>query len=667
MRVVYDLEQFPNFHSCYAIDVDTKEEYYFVISEYKDQSKSYLNFLSKCNVMVGFNNIHYDYYLLDYILKNKKELLSLHANKFNSILYNISQSIINNEIEKIYENDHLIKQIDLFKIWHFDNKAKRCSLKDIQVAINWKTVEDLPLPYDHYVRREDLPLIEMYNRNDTLSTYELFLISLGLTDNPVYKDKNKLGLRKELKDKYNIDFTNANDTKIGSDIILNLYCEHTGKKKNVVSKQQTIREKISLSECILPYISFKTKEFRKIYSMFKSITLTENKKKFKFSTVSGRMKFDYGIGGIHGANPGIYKRKPGFKIKTCDVASLYPSIAIENNFYPEHLGRIFCDIYRSIRTDRFTAKQSGLLAVVEGLKLALNGTYGKSSDKYSYLLDKKFTMQITVNGQLLLSMLAEDLILAGFEIIMINTDGLECIIPEEKEDLYHEICKKWESITNLVLEFDEYEEMYIRDVNNYIAKYTNGKVKYKGEFEINKELHKDHSQRVVSIAAANFFINGISPEQTILNHLTTESYTISKDNFFSHGIFDYCKREKLKKEYRGEARVSTKKGIMCKPLTKTTRYYISNDGYILFKIMPPLEKNTIDSLTKAKELNPDQLNIFDFIEDETKTNALEREERITAGYLCNIFNKYEEKENYNINFKYYINETYKLINSINNE
>lgn len=665
MRIVYDLEQFPNFHSCYAIDVDKKQEYYFIISEYKDQSRSYLEFLKNCEVMIGFNNLHYDYYFIDYLLRNEEEVLYLHSNQLNEKLYNLSQKIINNEKENnLYESDHLIKQIDLFKIWHFDNKAKRSSLKDIQVSLNWEKVEDLPLPYNHIVKREDLPLIEEYNRNDVLSTYELLLVSLGLTEHPLYKGKNKFKLRNDLKGKYNIDFTNSNDTKIGSDIILELYCKKTGRNKKEIRSLQTIRKEIQIKECILPYIKFETKEFKKVHAIFYNMTLTEEKKKFKFSTYSGGLKFDYGVGGIHGANKGIYKSSQEIKIKTCDVASLYPSIAIENNFYPEHLGEEFCEIYKGIRTDRFIAKNNKELAVVEGLKLALNGTYGKSSDKYSFLFDRKFTIKITVNGQLLLSMLAEKLILAGFEIIMINTDGLECKVPKEKEELYYQICKEWEQLTKLTLEFDEYDTLYIRDVNNYIGVYTNGKIKYKGEFEINKELHKDNSQRIVAIAVANYFINNVSIEETILNHLTTNEYIIGKESIKSYGIFDFCKREKLKKEYRGEIRELTKDGLKIYPLSKTTRYYVSNKGYMLFKIMPPLESKKIDQLTKEKQKNKNQMNIFDLIEDEFKIDGIEREERITAGYLCTIFNNYESKNDYDINYNYYLKECTKLIDSI---
>ena len=114
-------------------------------------------------------------------------------------------------------------------------------------------------------------------------------------------------------------------------------------------------------------------------------------------------------------------------------------------------------------------------------KIILNSTYGLSNDENSFLYDPEFTMRITINGQLSLSMLYE---MICEEIpraipLMQNTDGLEMMIPQEYRDKYLEICKEWETITNLQLEHDEYKRMIIGDVNNYIAVTEDGKSKCK--------------------------------------------------------------------------------------------------------------------------------------------------------------------------------------------
>jgi hypothetical protein len=54
-------------------------------------------------------------------------------------------------------------------------------------------------------------------------------------------------------------------------------------------------------------------------------------------------------------------------------------------------------------------------------------------------------MQITINGQLLLSKLAEMLSLAIPECqpLMLNTDGLEMMIPDSRIDDYMRVCAEW--------------------------------------------------------------------------------------------------------------------------------------------------------------------------------------------------------------------------------
>jgi len=73
-----------------------------------------------------------------------------------------------------------------------------------------------------------------------------------------------------------------------------------------------------------------------------------------------------------------------------DLSSMYPNIAISNRVFPAHLGEKFCDIYQ----DMYEQRKSFGKGTPENamLKLALNGTYGKSNDKYSVFYDPKFTM-----------------------------------------------------------------------------------------------------------------------------------------------------------------------------------------------------------------------------------------------------------------------------------
>ena len=152
----------------------------------------------------------------------------------------------------------------------------------------------------------------------------------------------------------------------------------------------------------------------------------------------------------------------------------------------------------------------------------LNSTYGLSNDENSFLYDPQFTMKITINGQLSLTMLYEMICegIPGALPLMQNTDGLETMIPREYVDKYMEICARWEEITNLQLEHDKYSKIVLGDVNNYIAISEEGKSKCKGRFEYdNLALHKNKSFLIIPKALYAYFVHGIKPEKFIKENL----------------------------------------------------------------------------------------------------------------------------------------------------
>ena len=186
----------------------------------------------------------------------------------------------------------------------------------------------------------------------------------------------------------------------------------------------------------------------------------------------GGIDFHFGTGGIHGSVSSQFVRSTNeWLIRDIDVASLYPSIAVVNKLRPEHLGEAFSVEYERLLTERRTHKKG----TVENasLKLAANGTYGNSNSKFSVFYDPKFTMAITINGQLMLCMLAEMLLeVPTLQFIQINTDGITYRVHRDYEPKAKEICEIWEKYTLLKLEDVDYSRMWIRDVNNYVAEST---------------------------------------------------------------------------------------------------------------------------------------------------------------------------------------------------
>jgi len=314
-----------------------------------------------------------------------------------------------------------------------------------------------------------------------------------------------------------------------------------------------------------------------MFDYLRTQVIISTKNGFKYTVDYKGMKTDYGLGGIHGArSAGIYEAKPGYTIMTSDVTSFYPNLAIRNGFHPEHLPKDeFCELYEWFFEERKKIPKTDPKNYV--YKIILNSTYGLTGDENSFLYDPKMTMQITINGQLSLSMLYEMICEEIPEAVplMQNTDGLETLIPNSYIEKYHEICGRWCQMTKLELEHDEYSKMIIRDVNNYIAISKSGKVKCKGAFEwedLDKKkvavFHKNKSFLIIPKAIYAYFTQGIDPEDFLAAN---------------QNIFDYCAGIKAKSGWYFEMRAVTEGELVSTKLQKIVRYYVSSRGGKLVK------------------------------------------------------------------------------------
>jgi len=426
--------------------------------------------------------------------------------------------------------------------------------------------------------------------------------------------------REELSVKYQRNFMNHNDTKIGKDYFI-MKLEEAGVPCYTQSPRrpiQTRRSQIHLNEAVFPYVQFIHPEFQRIHRWFQSQTITQTKGAFENinATING-FKFVFGLGGIHGSvESQIVESDDEYVLVDCDVASYYPSLAIANRVFPEHLSVTFCDIYKDV----FDQRRSHAKGTAENamLKLALNGVYGDSNNQYSPFYDSLYTMKITINGQLLLCMLSEHLMqIPGLTMIQINTDGLTVKMPRSARPMYDLLCQWWQDFTCLTLEFVEYNRMMVRDVNSYIAEYTDGKLKRKGAYGYGSDLDwsQNHSSQVIAKAAEAALVRG------------EDVATFIKD----HGdIHDFMLRTKVPR--------SSKLMLGDKQVQNITRYYITNDGDALVKVMPPTP-------TQVKK----------------DPNAPDRRIGINVGWMATECNNIAQASLFNINYDYYIQECNKLV------
>nr|DAI71365.1 MAG TPA: DNA polymerase [Caudoviricetes sp.] len=609
---VHDIENYPNVFLFGAIHALTETPYIFEISHRRDDRQAFYLFTEYLREYraeeVGYNNLGYDYPVQHSILNNIMYIT-------NADIYKKGDSIINAGDENrfahmVWEKDWIVPQLDLYKIHHFDNQAKRTSLKTLEFNMRMENIEDLPFTPGTYLTDSQIDTLRQYLIHDLKATLMFYKHSKKLID-----------FRRELSAKYGRNFMNHNDTKIGKDYFImeleksGIQCFEPGSRK----PRQTHRPSIALNSVIFPYVRFEQPEFNRVLNWLRQQVITETKGVFTdLSADINGFSFDFGTGGIHGSiESQTVRSTENYVIIDLDVASFYPNLAISNELYPAHLGKQFCTIYKNVYDMRSSYPKGTPENAM--LKLALNGVYGDSNNVYSPFYDPAYTMAITINGQLLLCMLAEELLkIPGLSMIQANTDGLTVYVPRVFTGQVEQVRHAWEKLTRLQLEEAIYDVMFIRDVNNYIAVYEGGKkVKRKGAYCHSVDLgwHQNHSMQVVAKAA----------EAALVHNKDIRDFITSHEDI--HDFMLVTKVPRNSKLLWGDKQVQN-----------ITRYYVSTDGAPLTKVMPPL--------TKSLKLNPD---------------APERRMSVCKGWLTTECNDMKRFNRATLNYDFYIKEAEKLV------
>lgn len=242
----------------------------------------------------------------------------------------------------------------------------------------------------------------------------------------------------------------------------------------------------------------------------------------------GGVTYQMGIGGLHSREScQAFITDANYRLQTVDVASYYPSLMTTLGMTPAALGSIFLDIYNDLKTQRLAAKKAGDSTTADGLKIVLNGTFGKLWSKYSIFFAPELGVRVTITGQLLLLMLIERLVLSGIQVISANTDGLELRIPRGMEWAAENIIQWWERRTGLVMEASWRRALYSRDVNNYIAIDEDGKVKRKGVYRPSGVVeNKNPNMDICADAVCEYLANHTPIHHTIRNCTDVRKFVV---------------------------------------------------------------------------------------------------------------------------------------------
>lgn len=559
---VYDVETYPNAFTMCTIPVMGKTGTFFEISDRRNDAASIFYYLTNVRRMIGFNNLNFDWPVLDYFL----QLLS-HSHTVTAYDLWVKAQ----EIFGAIDNSHVIwkpaiPQIDLFKIHHFDNPAKATSLKMLEFNMRSRTIEDLPYPPGTMLAPHEIDVVLRYNGHDVLETQKF-----------AHHSRAAIDYRESLGE----EWMNYNDAKIGKQYVIReleaagVQCYEPGFGKR---PRQTWRPAgVPLAGVILPFIAFDRPELQQAVEFFRDQTVHDTRGSLETTVNLDGFEIHMGLGGIHGSVTRQYISDQ--TIMDFDVTGYYSSVAIEHGLFPEHLGPIFVDVYRALRERRKTTPRKDVNKYGT-LKLALNAVFGDSNNVHGPFFDPQYMLSITINGQLMLCMFTEKLtMIPGVRIIQVNTDGVTVQFPSAARAAVEYVFEWWQAVTKLELEAAIYSRMFIRDVNNYLAVSDRGKIKRKGAYDyemlsgsIGGQIawNRNFSALVIPKAAEACMLDDVCPDDFISNHPDP---------------WDFLLRTKVPRSSRLELGDGTQ-------LQNITRYYISETGKPLVKVMPPLKGKT---------------------------------------------------------------------------
>jgi hypothetical protein len=450
--VVFDVECYWNYFMVGFKHIDTGQYFYV-----EQLNSTFLNTdaLRRCLWhfrLIGFNSRSYDLPVIEAALTGAT----------NHELKLVTNEIIK-EGKRLANPNSPYNHVDIMQVAPLKN-----SLKGYGGNLHAPRLQEMPIGEDAWLSDEDIAATREYNFND-LDTTELLFVD------PKYGLRPHVELRERLGVEVGEDLRSKSDAQVAEAFINARIASLTGKRP----KTPDFNENFSFRYDPPAWVNFgNDPQLNRMLDMVKS-------QEFRLDAAGGpimppalaKMRINIGIctykmgmGGLHSQEKNTaYKSDADTVIIDVDVASYYPWIIINNNLFPEHIGPIYLNVYRDDLVLRRLALKKLKDKLEAGLKIAINGAFGKQGNKWSTIFAPKLMIQTTMTGQLGLLMeikMYED---AGFVVLSANTDGVVVRVPKWRIAEFREIKREWMRITGFELEETHYAGILSRDVNNYIA------------------------------------------------------------------------------------------------------------------------------------------------------------------------------------------------------
>lgn len=524
-----------------------------------------------------------------------------------------------------------------------DVKYKGYSLEELNNTID---------KWDRYILDEYIPDMLHYNLNDVFIVAEIVRLK-----------PDEIKSRYAVSASYEVDVLNSSRSNMADVLFQKFYTKFSGIPYDRWKDGRTERKAMSIGKIIFDCVRFKNPQLQELLAKLrKTVVYRVNKDSLQEEIVIGKTVYNLATGGLHSKDipmeiwsttewNGVYRSSTGeiidksaigntrkFTIKHADVSSYYPSIMAFYGVAPAHMIKsAFRNLIQWMKDTRVTVKHSDE-AVVDGiprdvlalvLKIVINSIYGKFGFENGPLYDRLATLQVTINGQLMLLMLCEELEGNGIPIVSANTDGLMVKVYEDKEEDFNRIVDWWQKTTGMSMDADVLHCLIARDVNNYIAQFRvkdkkTGKLKLEDELKGTfnplmylNDLQKGYSMPIVSKAVYDYFINHV-PVMDTLKAATN--------------ILDFCMTQNVGKNFHIIQRRVINNEIVDKVYQRYVRFYVANNGHVLMKVH----------------------------------NISGQKERFAAGTVVQICNSLDDTpiELRNIDYGYYYRECMKIIEPV---
>ena len=556
--------------------------------------------------------------------------------------------------------------VDLFKVYALNSAGVNVdkdsgerkkfgkSLKQVSINLKWHNLLDFKLPpiddeegdvyrkkdayrgmtneqlnhlitndFDRYILPKYVEPMLHYNKNDVYLVCEI-----------ARQKPDEIKLRYSLGAAFNLNLLCAARSSIADKLLYKFYSERSGLTIDKFKDLRTQRTALSFNKIIFPHICFKTKQLQDLLKDMKKVVIYRtNKDAFEKVIQFYGTTYTIATGGLHSQDrPAVLTSTDKYTYVHYDISSFYPSVMVAYNIAPKHLNNnVFVKMVDYFRLTRIKCKhtkdEDGLVVAgvhnklaAEALKIVINAIYGKFGFEMFFLFDRFAQMQVTINGQLMVMMVVEALELDGIHVVSANTDGIIVKLPKDKEEDFKRITDDWCAQNKLGADSERYKLFVTRDINNYFDIQSNDKVEYKGGLDPKqylKDLKKGYDMPVVAKAVFEYFAHDTPVMETLRNH---------KD------ILDFCKTQNVGKQFEVVYQKVENGKVIDVHSQRHVRFYVSTKGVIIMK----------------ENVNSNQRSV------------------LASGKPVIILNKLDDKDISlrNIDYKYYYEEAYKIINPI---